>query len=318
SHELRGRAGRTRELRTLARLHLDAVHRRADRDVAQRQRVAGLDRRIAARHQLIADLRALRRDDVSALVVAVSLKSDVIRAVRIVFNGPDAAGGAFLVALEVDHAVMLLRAAALVTGRDAAVVVASARVRLRLGQRRVRRALVQARRDDADHRAASCGSRFYCDQCHGCFTLGLGRHVHRVAFGKTHVCLALACARAGTEAERTGLALRVHHVHRVDLDAEEVFDRLLDVGLARILRNLEDVLVVFLQARALLRDVRRTKDAHDAFVLVHDSHSSTRLTDSTVMTTWSAPTSDTGSSAAVSTTCTYGTLRAARNSASGA
>ena len=190
------------------------MHRRADRDIAQRQRVAGLDRRIAARHQLIADLRALRRDDVAALAVDVQQQRDVRGAVRIVFDALDAAGNAFLVALEVDHAVMLLGAAALVPRRDAAVVVAAAGVGLRLGQRRVRRALVQARRDDAHHRAASGGSGFYCDQCHGCFTLGLGRHVDRVAFGKTHIRFALAAARAGTEAERTGLALRVHHVHR--------------------------------------------------------------------------------------------------------
>src|SRR6185312_16172839 len=84
--ELRGCAGRTRHLRALARLHLDAVHRRADRDIAQRQRIAGLDRRIAARHQLIADLRALGRDDVAALAVDVAQERDVRRAVRIVFD----------------------------------------------------------------------------------------------------------------------------------------------------------------------------------------------------------------------------------------
>src|SRR5262245_48742480 len=79
--ELRGGAGRTRELRALARLHLDAVHRRPDRDVAKRQRIARLDRRIAARHQLIADLRALGRDDVAALAVDVAQERNVRRAV---------------------------------------------------------------------------------------------------------------------------------------------------------------------------------------------------------------------------------------------
>ena len=55
--QLHAGAGGTRDLRTLARLHLDAMHGRADRDVAQRQRVADLDRRIAARDQLVADLQ---------------------------------------------------------------------------------------------------------------------------------------------------------------------------------------------------------------------------------------------------------------------
>src|SRR5256885_6686095 len=55
------RARRARELRALAGLHLDAVHFRADRDVAKRQRIAGLDRRLRAGHELRADLHALRR-----------------------------------------------------------------------------------------------------------------------------------------------------------------------------------------------------------------------------------------------------------------
>src|SRR6185312_15271814 len=52
--QLRGSTGTARELRALARLHLDAMHRGADRDVAQRQRIAGLDRRLAASDQLVA------------------------------------------------------------------------------------------------------------------------------------------------------------------------------------------------------------------------------------------------------------------------
>jgi hypothetical protein len=41
-------AGRTRDLRALAGQHLDAMDGRAHRDVADRQRVAGLDRRLGA------------------------------------------------------------------------------------------------------------------------------------------------------------------------------------------------------------------------------------------------------------------------------
>src|SRR5690606_1314047 len=60
-------AGRTRDLRALAGLHLDAVHGGTDRDVAQGQRVAGLDRRVVARDHLVPGLQALGRDDVAAL-----------------------------------------------------------------------------------------------------------------------------------------------------------------------------------------------------------------------------------------------------------
>src|SRR5947208_9519912 len=46
--QLHAGTGRTRELRTLARLHLHAVNRRADRNIAQRERIARLDRRFDA------------------------------------------------------------------------------------------------------------------------------------------------------------------------------------------------------------------------------------------------------------------------------
>src|SRR5690606_304153 len=65
-------AGGARDLRALARLHLDAVHGGTDRDVAQRQRVAGLDRRVVARDHLVPGLQALGRDDVAALAVDVA------------------------------------------------------------------------------------------------------------------------------------------------------------------------------------------------------------------------------------------------------
>src|SRR4029079_8945992 len=96
-------AGRTRHLRTLARLHLDAVDRRADRDVAQRQRVARLDRRFGSRHQLHADRDTARRDDVAPLAIRIQQERDVGAAVRIVFEALDRRRDAVLVALEVDE-----------------------------------------------------------------------------------------------------------------------------------------------------------------------------------------------------------------------
>src|SRR5262249_13204021 len=101
-----------------------------------------------------------------ALAVDVAQQRDVRGAVRVVLDALDAAGDAFLVALEVDDAVVLLGAAALVPRGDAAVVVAAAGLALRLDQRGIRCALVQPRRRDANHRAASRRSWLQCDQCH--------------------------------------------------------------------------------------------------------------------------------------------------------
>src|SRR4029078_1973646 len=84
--QLRGSAGRTRDLRALALLHLDAMHRRADRNVAQRQAVTRLDCGFDARHQRCAHGDATRRDDVAALAVRVQQQRKVGAAVRVVFE----------------------------------------------------------------------------------------------------------------------------------------------------------------------------------------------------------------------------------------
>src|SRR3546814_2369487 len=73
---------------------------------------------------------------------------------------------AFLVALEVDDAVMLLVATADVAGGDPAVVVAATGPALLLEQGRMRRALVQVGRDHAHRAAAAGGSGFECHQWH--------------------------------------------------------------------------------------------------------------------------------------------------------
>src|SRR5262245_14370427 len=150
SDELHGGAGATSELRAFAGLHLDAMDQRADRNVLQRQRAAGFDRGVGTRDDRVADLRALRREDVAALAVRVQHEREIRRAVRIVLEALDLAGDAVLVALEVDDAVVPLVTAALVPRRDAALVVAAAALAERLEQRLVRLAFVQPFFDDAD------------------------------------------------------------------------------------------------------------------------------------------------------------------------
>ena len=79
----------------------------------------------APRHQAVADLQAVRRQDVALLAVGVDEQGDARRAVRVVLDGGDARRHAVLVALEVDDAVAALVAAAAVAVGDAALVVAA-------------------------------------------------------------------------------------------------------------------------------------------------------------------------------------------------
>mgnify|MGYP006891887362 FL=1 len=96
---------------------------RTDGDVGEGQSVARLDVGVRTGHDGLTDLEALGGQDVALLTVSVVQQSDASGTVRIVLDRGNLGGHAVLVALEVDHAVTTLHAAALVAGGDAAVVV---------------------------------------------------------------------------------------------------------------------------------------------------------------------------------------------------
>src|ERR1700722_7931625 len=161
-----GRTSRTRHLRALARQHLDAVNRRADRNVADRQGVTRADRRFRTRHQRLTHRRALRSDDVLALAVCVQNQRDVRATVRIVLKTFDLCRNPVLVATEIDQTVVLLVTATFVTRRDATGVVPAGGHGLCVEQRCVRLALMQILVDHLDHRTATRRSRFNFYDCH--------------------------------------------------------------------------------------------------------------------------------------------------------
>src|SRR5205823_4294565 len=123
-----------RQLPALARLQLDVVDERPRRDVLERERVAGLD--VGARTGLHgrAHAKPRRREDVRLRPVGVVQQGNPRRAVRVVLDRGDLRRHTVLSALEVDDAIAALVPAALVPGRDATVVVATARLLDRLGQ----------------------------------------------------------------------------------------------------------------------------------------------------------------------------------------
>src|SRR6267142_1646383 len=118
-------AGTAAHLRAAAGLQLDVVHERADRDVADRQRVARHDVGLRARHQHLADLEAVRCDDVALLAVAVVQQREVRGAIGIVLDRRHPRRDAGLVAPEVDLPQHALGPAAPVAHGDAPVGVAA-------------------------------------------------------------------------------------------------------------------------------------------------------------------------------------------------
>src|ERR1700730_2131560 len=129
--QLGRRTRRSDELATSAERELDVVNGRADRDTGERQRVADTDRRVFPTLDGIAHLQSERGEDVALLSVLVVDERDAGAAIRVVLDRCDTSGDAVLVALEVDLSVQRPVATALVTNRDAALVVAAGVVRKR-------------------------------------------------------------------------------------------------------------------------------------------------------------------------------------------
>src|SRR6185503_20405003 len=164
--QLHRSAGRTRQLRALARLHFNAVNRGADRNIAQRQGVSRLDGSFRAIDDFLTDGNALRRDHVPPFAVGVTQQCKSSASVRVVFETFDLGRDAVLVAHEVDDTIVLFVATALMTRRDMAAVVAACALALLFDQRGNRLALVQMRVDDLDECPPARRCRFDFDQCH--------------------------------------------------------------------------------------------------------------------------------------------------------
>ena len=121
-HQLRGRAGGADELGAAARIELDVVDDGTNRDVGDRQAVAGLDIRGSGGQDGVAGLQADRSEDVAKLAVLVLDQSDERAAVGVVLEALHDSGHLQLVAAEVDDAVLALVAAAVMTDAVAAAV----------------------------------------------------------------------------------------------------------------------------------------------------------------------------------------------------
>jgi len=94
------------------------VDRAADRNVGQRERVAGFDVGFGPARDPIANRQADRGQDVALLAVGVGQQRDPGAAVRVVLYGANGCRDIQLVALEVDDAIELAVAPTLVADGD--------------------------------------------------------------------------------------------------------------------------------------------------------------------------------------------------------
>ena len=202
--------------------------------------VARQDVDVVAGDDRVADLQAERLQDVALLAVGVGQQRDARRAVRVVLDRRHRCRDVALVALEVDDAVVALVAAAAPPRRQLAVVVAAARLAQRLGQRLVR----LARRDlverlDGLEPPAGRG-RVVLSDWHDRLFLIQPRTLTRprgtrdlLAVPELDVGLLPVRSLTHEAALALELAVRDRRPHGLDLRAEQLLDRALDVDLGR-------------------------------------------------------------------------------------
>src|SRR5262249_49508267 len=130
------------------------------RNVAQRQRVSGADRRIGPGLDGVPHFQAGRRQDVPLLAIDVVQKSDSRGAIRIVLDSRNFRRNTVLIPLEVDDPVETPLAAAPVPRRDAAAIVASSVLFERLDQALFRLFLCDLLEGTDAHRAPPRGGWF--------------------------------------------------------------------------------------------------------------------------------------------------------------
>ena len=168
-HQLRHVAGAADQLSALAGIKLNIVDKGADGDVGKRQRVAGLDIGAGAAHHHVADLEAFGGENVSLFAVFILNQCDESRAVGVVLKGEDGGRHIQLVAPEIDDTVFAAVAAALMTYRNAAGVVAAAVLFKRLQQALFRGDLGKPGIVNGGHAATASGGRLKFLNSHCCF-----------------------------------------------------------------------------------------------------------------------------------------------------
>ncbi len=159
-------AGGAGQLATLTGLHFHVMNRGTQRNVAQRQSVTRLDRRIFTGLDTITGFQATRRQNIATLTIQVFDQGDMSGPVGVVLKALDHTGDTVLVPTKVDATILLLVTTAFMAGGDTAVVITTATFTLRFQQRLIRCTFVQILINHLDHKAAARGSRLSFNNRH--------------------------------------------------------------------------------------------------------------------------------------------------------
>jgi len=119
-------SGRSDQPGAASRNHLDIMDFQADGNILDFQAVAGFQFGFFTVHDGVADLEAVRCDNVLLFAVSIEQQGDISRAVRIVFERADGCLDSIFAALEVNQPEQALGAAAAETAGDATPIISTA------------------------------------------------------------------------------------------------------------------------------------------------------------------------------------------------
>src|SRR3989441_447133 len=257
--ELRLRAGAPAHLRAAARLELHVVNERADRDVAERQRVARQDVGLRSRHDRVAHFEAERRDDVALLAVTVVEQCEPCGAIGIILDPRHARRDAELLTPEVHRAEHALRPAAAVAHGDPPVRIAPARPPLGREQALLR--LLSGDFLGRDVREVPAGRRGRLDGADSHDRSGSLDQLDLVARLERHNRLLPVPPSALKASHPLELPLERRGPDRRNLDVEHRLDGGADLDLVGVRSHAEgDGVVLFLLTHALLSHERADQD----------------------------------------------------------
>ena len=135
------------------------MNHRTERDVLERQGVAVLDIGLLARFEQVADLDPDGREDIPLLAVAIMQERNSRRAVGIVFDRRNFGRDRIFRALEIDDAILLAIAAALVAHRDMAVEIPARVLLANLDERSLRLLIGKLAKIEHRHKALTSARR---------------------------------------------------------------------------------------------------------------------------------------------------------------
>ena len=254
-------SGRTCNLRTFTRFHLDTVNGCTNRDITDRQSIARFNGSLCTRNQYRTSLNASRGNDIAALTIYITQKSNMSSTIWIVFDSFHFSSNTILIALKIYHTIMMFVTTTFVTGSDMAIIITSGSSFFLLNQGRKWRTFMQTFSSYANHAASTSGSRLHFYNSH--LTLLLISHssgsleIKLLTFNQTYISFFYIATTTNSATKTFHFTFGCSCRYRSHLNTKQKLNSSLNLRFGRIGQYFESHLVsLFSQQIAFFRNNR--------------------------------------------------------------